>query len=74
MSSLGEIWPRRATADWVPKSGEQALQIAPMLALAKKATTASTPLLTIPATRSPSETPAARMASAQQATRRYSCR
>ena len=68
MSSLGEIWPRRARAACAPKSGEHALQTAPMLALARNATIASTPLPTMPATRSPDTMPASRMASAQHST------
>ena len=65
MSSLGEICPSRARAAWAPKSGEHALQMAPMLPLARNATMASTPLPTMPATRSPDVIPASRMASAQ---------
>ena len=54
MSTLGAIWANRSTRLCVPKSGEQLDQIAPMLAQATMAMTASGMFGITAATRSPS--------------------
>src|SRR5713226_1623268 len=59
MSTLGLICPKRSRTAAAPKSGEQQDQIAPTLAQARKATTASTEFGRYAPTLSPGATPKA---------------
>jgi hypothetical protein len=63
-NTFGAIWPNRSTMPSAPKSGEHDDQTAPIDAAPSAAMTASAVFGTMPATRSPSLTPACESAAA----------
>src|SRR4051794_2871180 len=72
MSTFGSIWRKRSSTGTGPMSGEQIDQIAPRLALARKATAAAGVFGGMAQTRSPGATPSFRKAAASAATCRRS--
>ena len=72
-STVGSICRKRSSTLLTPNSGAQLDQIAPKLAVAKNAITASPPFGKRPATRSPERTPKRRKPARARATSSASC-